>query len=55
MLNGKLTYTAIAVMAIIYAGQLIGVDIAEEQAASIVGVVAGLIGAYGRWRATKAV
>lgn len=54
MLNGKLTYSAIAVMAIIYVGQLIGVEVAEDQAASIVGVVAGLIGAFGRWRATRA-
>jgi hypothetical protein len=52
MLNGKLTYSAIGIMAIIYVGQLIGVEVAEEQAASIVSVIAGLIGAYGRWRAT---
>lgn len=53
MLKGKLTYGALAISAMIFAGQAIGIEITEEQAANIVGVVVALIGAYGRYRATK--
>jgi hypothetical protein len=53
MLQGKLTYSMQAGMAIVFVGQLLGVDITQESAASIVGLALAFGGIYGRWRATK--
>lgn len=53
VLNGKLTYAAQAGMAVVFVGQLLGVEITQEGAASVVGLCMALVGMYGRWRATK--
>ncbi len=53
MLDGKLTYSMQAGMALVFVGQLLGVEITEASAASIVGLAMALGGVYGRWRATR--
>lgn len=57
MLQGKLTYTGIAVLALSWLAQKYGVPFAPEQidavVANLAAVVGTLVSVYGRYRATK--
>lgn len=53
MLKGKLTYSMAAGALVIFVGQALGIEIAEAEAASVVGALAAIVAMYGRWRATR--
>lgn len=54
MLQGKLTYTGITVLAVGWISQLVGVDIAPTEVDAVVNAGATLLAIFGRWRATRA-
>jgi hypothetical protein len=58
MLNGKLTYTGIAVLAISWLAERFGLPAAPEEIESVVTTLAAVVGTlvaiYGRYRASRA-
>ena len=53
MLEGKLTYTALAAVAAPIVGRLLGIELAESDMAMVFQAAMVLVGVYGRWRATR--
>ena len=53
MLQGKLTYSSLAVLALVWVGQWLGVEVAESEWTQLVEAAALALGVFGRWRATK--
>ncbi len=51
--KGKLTYSALAVVAAPILGRLLGFEIAETELVQLLQGLAVLVGFYGRYRATK--
>jgi hypothetical protein len=53
MLQGKLTYTAIAAVLAPLAARLLGVDVPDTLIVEAFQLAAGLVALYGRWRANR--
>ena len=52
--KGKLTYSMAGGAAVVFIGQALGIELAQEEVASIIGGAMALVAIYGRYRATKA-